>query len=106
MLARYGDLPSIFDLQSSGTKQPDGSRVAVLPTGCVERKRLDKLYAETSAKLSELLTELTRSAGSSENDTFEGAWAACKAQRLVCNEIVEQILDHIRLNRCAARPTQ
>ena len=63
----------------------------------LERQTLRTLYTEANANLSELVAKLAKSAGSSDTGTFDTIWAKCEAQRRLCNEILEQILDHIRL---------
>ena len=68
-------------------------------TDCAERRRLDELYAGAKEDLSKLLVELSRSAGSPQRDIFERTWAACEAQRRLCSQILEQILDHLRQDR-------
>ncbi|SRR5712692_1968651 len=67
---------------------------------CSERARLLRVYAGASARLSDTVAELARSALSAKLG-FEGAWYACEEARSRCDQIQHLIYKHVQDHHCA-----
>jgi len=81
-----------------GLPPKDPGKVRQIP--CSERVRLLRAYADASARLSDLVAALARSALSMKL-SFDGAWCACEEARSVCGRIQGLIYQHLQDHHCA-----
>ena len=81
-----------------GLRPKDPGKVRQIP--CSERVRLLRAYAGASAKLSDLVAALARSAHSTKL-SFDAAWCACEEARSVCGQIQGLMYQHLQDHHCA-----
>jgi hypothetical protein len=73
-----------------------------MPTRCKHIERLLLLYSEATEYLSVCVGELSSIAASYEADAFERWLVRADQAKVRCEELRQQVLDHLRQHECVA----